>query len=223
MDERFSDRLRRIVDPIWSAQESHPFVRGIGDGTLEIERFAHWVRQDYRFLIDYCRLFALAAARAPDLDTMIRFSELMQATLTTEMDLHRRTAADLGITADALEREVAGPTTRGYADFLLRTAALGDYFELVAALTPCMWGYSELGLSLAKKPRPSNAVYAAWIDTYADPAFVELADWCRTLLDLLARETSPERRQAAEDAFVTSSQYELAFWEAVYRQETWSS
>ncbi len=122
MDERFSDHLRRIVDPIWSAQESHPFVRGIGDGTLEIERFAHWVRQDYRFLIDYCRLFALAAARAPDLDTMTRFSELLHSTLTSEMDLHRRLATDLGITNDQLEQEVASPTTRGYADFLLRTA-----------------------------------------------------------------------------------------------------
>ena len=223
MDERFSDRLRRIVDPLWSAQETHPFVLGIGDGTLETERFAHWVRQDYLFLIDYCRLVALAAARAPDLDTMTWFSGLLQATLTTEMDLHRRTAAELNITNNELEREVASPTTRGYADFLLRTAALGDYFELVAALTPCMWGYSELGQSLARRPRPSHAIYAAWIDTYADPAFAELATWCRSLLDRLAVGASVERRQAAEDAFVTSSRFELAFWEAVYRQETWSS
>ena len=38
----------------------------------------------------------------------------------------------------------------GYTDFLLRTAALGDSGELVAALLPCMWGYSELGQGLAQ-------------------------------------------------------------------------
>ncbi len=223
MDGRFSDRLRRIVDPIWAAQKAHPFVRGIGDGTLETARFAHWVRQDYRFLVDYCRLFGLAAARAPDLDTMIRFSELLHATLTTEMDLHRGLAAELGITNAQLEREEASPTTRGYADFLLRTAALGDYFELVAALTPCMWGYSELGQTLAGKPRSSHAIYAAWVDTYADRAFADLAEWCRSLLDRLALDASAERRQAAEVAFVTSSRYELAFWDAIYREERWTT
>src|SRR5690348_3905614 len=125
--EPFSTRLRRLAEPIWAAQHAHPFVRGIGDGSLPLDAFRHWVRQDYLFLIDYCRLFALAAARAPDLATMTRFAELLGATLGTEMELHRGYAADFGITRDELEREVAGPTTRAYVDFLLRTAALGDY------------------------------------------------------------------------------------------------
>ena len=72
MSERFSDHLRQAADPIWSAQHAHPFIRGIGDGTLEEDRFAYRVRQDYRFLIEYCRLFALAAARSPDLATLTR-------------------------------------------------------------------------------------------------------------------------------------------------------
>src|SRR5512138_1921837 len=67
MTERFSEYLRARVEPIWRAQHEHPFVRGIGDGTLPADRFRHWIRQDYRFLIEYCRLFGLAAARAPDL------------------------------------------------------------------------------------------------------------------------------------------------------------
>ncbi|MFN8532550.1 MAG: thiaminase II, partial [Dehalococcoidia bacterium] len=67
----FSDELRAAADPIWQAQLEHPFVRGIGDGSLPIERFLYWVKQDYRFLIEYCRLFALAAARSPDFPTLI--------------------------------------------------------------------------------------------------------------------------------------------------------
>jgi len=101
--ERFTDRLRRDADPIWSAQHAHPFVRGIGDGTLDIDRFRYWVRQDYRFLIDYCRLFALGAARSPDLPTLIRFAELLRTTSVREMSLHRELAAGLGITEAELE------------------------------------------------------------------------------------------------------------------------
>jgi thiaminase/transcriptional activator TenA len=219
----FSDELRRAADPIWEAQHHHPFVRGIGDGSLEIERFRHWVRQDYVFLIDYCRLFALAAARAPDLATIARFGELLQATATTEMDLHRSYAAEFGITAEELEREVASPSTRGYVDFLLRTASLGDYLELVAALLPCMWGFSEIGQRLARLPRPSDARYAAWVDMYAAPEFAELAEWCRSLLDRLADGTSAEVRGRAEAAFLTSSQHELRFWEASHAMEGWTT
>ena len=62
--------------------------------------------------------------RAPDLATIARFADLLQATARTEMDLHRGYAAQFGITTEALEREPMAPTTRGYTDFLLRVAAL---------------------------------------------------------------------------------------------------
>src|SRR5438093_784867 len=83
---RFTDRLYELAEPIWEAQHAHPFVRGIGEGSLEVEKFRFWVRQDYLFLIDYARLLAMAVAKAPDLPTMRRFADLVQATLGVEMD-----------------------------------------------------------------------------------------------------------------------------------------
>ena len=61
----FAAELRAASADVWDAQHAHPFVRGIGDGTLAEDRFRWYVRQDYRFLIDYGRLLALGAARAP--------------------------------------------------------------------------------------------------------------------------------------------------------------
>ena len=219
--ERFTDRLRRAVEPIWAAQHAHPFVRGIGDGTLALESFAYWVRQDYLFLIEYARLFGLGAARAPDLDTMMRFADLLRTTVRDEMELHRGYAARFGIGPDELEREPMAPTTRGYTDFLLRVAATGDFAELAAALLPCMWGFSEIGRRLAERPRPADSRYAAWVEMYADPEFAALAAWCRDLVDRLAADAGPDARRRMEAAFVTSSRYELAFWDATYNLERW--
>ena len=53
MAERFSQRLRRAAEAVWEAQHQHPFVRGIGDGSLDVDKFAFWVRQDYLFLLEY--------------------------------------------------------------------------------------------------------------------------------------------------------------------------
>jgi thiaminase/transcriptional activator TenA len=137
---RFSEQLRRAAADIWEAQHEHPFVRGIADGTLDPDRFRFYIRQDYLFLIDYGRVLALACARAPRLELMNRSAALTNSTLHTEMEVHRAYAAEWGISRDELAREHVHPATRAYSDFLLRTAALGDFGELVAALLPCTWG-----------------------------------------------------------------------------------
>ncbi len=209
----FSAELRVAAADLWEAQHAHPFVTGIGDGTLPADRFAHWVCQDHLFLVDYARLLALGAARAPDLVTMRRFAELTAGILGEEMELHRALAAELGITQAKLDAEEAAPATAAYTDFLLRTAALGDYAELAAALLPCMWGYSEVGERLAAGGRPGHPQYDAWIDTYAAREFAALAAWCRELVDDLAADAAPALRSRMRRAFVTCSRHELAFWE----------
>jgi len=221
MAERFTERLRRQADRIWDAQFRHPFVRGIGDGTLELERFKFWIRQDYVFLIEYARLLALAAARSPDLETMTRFATLLKETVQTEMNLHRGYAAEFHIDTKELGGESPAPTTRAYTDFLLRVAAIGDFGELAAALLPCMWAFSEIGQRLAVQPRPSDERYAKWIAMYSSHEFAELARWCRDLVDDLA-EGLPERDlQRLEAAFLISSRYELQFWEMAWKMEKW--
>lgn len=221
MSERFSDRLYRLAQPVWEAQHSHPFVQGIGDGSLDIEKFKFWVRQDYLFLIDYARLLALAVARAPDLDSMRRFADLVHSTLNVEMNLHRSYAADFGISTAELEAEEKAPTTRGYTDFLLRVAALDEFSGLIAALLPCMWGFSDLGQRLAQGPGPADERYAKWIEMYSSEEFAELADWCRALVDRVAAGLPEDTLRRMEDAFLTSSRYELLFWQMAWRQERW--
>jgi thiaminase/transcriptional activator TenA len=209
----FSEQLRAAADGIWQAQHDHPVVRGIGDGSLPVERFARYVRQDYLFLIEYARLLALGAARAPDLATMRRFADLAGTILGTEMDLHRAFAAEFGIGRQELECEQPDPETRAYTDFLVRVAAIGDFAELAAALLPCMWGYAEVGQRLAARGRPPDERYARWIELYASEDFGALATWCRDLVDRLADGAGERGRERMRRAFLTCSRYELEFWD----------
>ena len=221
MSERFTNRLRREAAAIWEAQHQHPFVRGIGDGKLDLEKFKFWLRQDYVFLIEYARLLALAAARSPDLETMTRFAGLLEETLETEMSLHRAYADEFGISRQDLEREQPAPITRAYTDFLVRVAATGDFAELAAALLPCMWSFSEIGQRLAKQPPPADTRYAQWIAMYSSKEFAELAGWCRDLLDKLATGLPERELKKLEEAFLTSSRYEWQFWEMAWKMERW--
>ena len=73
-----TERLHHAAAPIWQQTLKHPFVTRLGDGTLALENFQFYMCQDYIFLIEYSRLLALATARAPDLDTMERFADLLE-------------------------------------------------------------------------------------------------------------------------------------------------
>jgi thiaminase (transcriptional activator TenA) len=160
-------------------------------------------------------VLALACARAPRLDLMERFAELTQATLTNEMDLHRAYALEWGVKPDELARESPTATTRSYSDFLIRTASIGDYDELLASLLPCMWGYSELGKTLERRNRNDHP-FRAWIETYSSDEFAELARWCREALDTLADAADLDRLR---EPFLVSSRFELAFWDMAWRLE----
>ena len=144
----FIEDVSEDADQYWSAIRNHPMVVRLGNGTLDEDRFRRWVRQDYRYLIEYSRVLAYGAGRAPDMERLSTFAELLDMTVNTEMDLHREYASQFGISEAELERTEASPTTRAYTDFLVRTAATGPFADLTVALLPCEWGFNEVARRL---------------------------------------------------------------------------
>lgn len=218
----FADALKTKAAPVWEKIFHHPFVVGIGDGSLPVEKFRFYIGQDYVFLIEYSRVLALAVAKGPHLDTMGRFARLLDATLNTEMALHRSYAAQFGLSEEELAHTAAAPTTHAYTRYLLEVAYAGTLEDIVAALVPCQWGYWEIGRRLARQGEPSGQpLYAQWIRTYASEDFGALAQWLCSLLDKLAEGAKPSALARMEEYFLTSSRYEYLFWEMAYRQEQW--
>ena len=217
----FTSSCEPQIEPIWRAIEHHPMVTGIGEGSLDPEPFMYWVKQDYVYLIEYSRVFAYGAARAPTLDNMGTFATLLSETLHTEMDLHRSYAAEFGISTATLKATEPSPTTQAYTDFLVRTAALEPVGQLIAVLLPCMWGFNEIGKRLDEKGKPDHPQYAAWIDMYASEEFSELTDWCMGLMDQIAARSTASQRNEFQEKMITSAQYEYLFWDAAWREESW--
>jgi len=217
----FTNDLYAAARPLWDAQLAHPFVKGIGDGSLPVERFARWVRQDYLYLKDYARVFAWAAAKADRLDSMGWYANVLHLTLDTEMGLHRAYAERFGISTEALEAERIWPTTRAYTNFLIRTAADGDMADLVAALLPCTWGYVHIAEQLARAKPPADQRYADWIAQYASAEFVQAAEWLQAELNRLTEGAGGEKRARLTQTFLLCSRYELMFWEMCWNGEQW--
>ena len=95
-----TERLLKDTESIWAEYHQHPFVQGIADGTLDKEKFKYYMIQDYLYLLDYTKVFAIGVAKAKDMEFMKRFANSTHAILDGEMDIHRSYMARLGITPE---------------------------------------------------------------------------------------------------------------------------
>ncbi len=218
---QFTDELRQSAAPIWEADLRHPFVRGIADGTLPPDKFKFYLIQDYLFLLDYSRVFAYGVIKAPDEATMALFSQLLNETLNTEMDLHRGYCEKFGISAAEMEQAPVAPTTHAYTRHVLNVAQSGTLAELIAGVLPCQWGYAEIGTTLAEQGGSPEPLYQEWIEMYASDEFLALGKWLRSLLNELTAESSSAEKERLKRHFLFSSRYEYLFWEMAWTQEAW--
>jgi len=214
----FSEELRaRFADEWRRAHEEHPFVLAMGDGSLSLERFRFYMRQDYVYLIDYCRVLAIASAKSPDLESMGRWARLLDETLNSEMTLHRGFCADFGITEQELAETQPAAATTAYTGYLLETAERGGIEEIAASILPCQWGYGEIGRSLAADlTAPPDSFHARWVAGYNAPEYHEVTDWVRGFADALGAAAGPDTRERMADAFRVGIVHELAFWDAAW-------
>jgi thiaminase/transcriptional activator TenA len=218
---KFTDELRQHAAPIWEADLKHPFVRGIADGSLPTEKFKFYLIQDYLFLLDYSRVFAHGVVKAPDEATMALFSQLLNETLNTEMDLHRGYCEKFGISAAEMETAPMAPTTHAYTRHILHVAQIGTLADVIAGVLPCQWGYAEIGTTLAEQGGSPEPLYQEWIDMYASPEFLALGERLRNLLNEITSESSPTEKERLQKHFLFSSRYEYLFWEMAWTEQAW--
>jgi thiaminase/transcriptional activator TenA len=192
-----------------AACREHRFVRGLAEGSLDAGVFARYVAQDAFYLEAFFRAYALAAARCEGRhEAAVVFHRLMGGVLD-ELAMHQGHAERLGIELAGVEPD---PSTTAYVDFLMETAWGGDLGATVAAMTPCMRLYAELGRELAGG-RGEGHPYGEWIDTYASEEMQALAAELEALLDELAEDSEVVRA-----VYRQALQLELAFFDTPFEE-----
>jgi hydroxymethylpyrimidine/phosphomethylpyrimidine kinase len=164
-----ADRSWQCDRDLADACLSHPFVRGLADGSLPPWRYRDYVAQDAFFLRAFAGAYQLAGARCADAEGRALYARLAQG-VEDELQLHRRQAERLGI---ELQRVRATDATLAYTEFLTATAATRPEPCAAAAMLPCLRLYAWLGQQLLPALSPASP-YADWVRTYADAGFDQL-------------------------------------------------
>ncbi|WP_449408574.1 bifunctional hydroxymethylpyrimidine kinase/phosphomethylpyrimidine kinase [Microbacterium maritypicum] len=196
-----------------------PFIRGLAAGTLDREPFLHYLQQDALYLREYARVLAEASRLAPTSAEQAFWADSARGAIVGELDLHASWLAPERNGDDEIFAAEPAPATTAYLDHLRSVAFGGDYAELVAAVLPCFWLYSDLGRRLHAGELGIEALdpehpYASWLSTYADPAFEAATEQAVAYATAAARAADAAGRARMLRAFEASSAHELAFFAA---------
>lgn len=200
----------------WEAYIAHDFVRGLGRGDLPRAAFRHYLIQDYLFLIQFARAYALAAFKAETLDDMRAAAETLRGLTDTEMKLHVRTCAAWGLTEADMAATPEDLPTVAYTRFVIDAGLKGDLLDLLVALSPCVVGYGEIGHRLKTEAAglPVGDPYRDWIEAYAGDEYAGIVRVASDQIDRVWRQRGGEARlPALTGLFAAATRLEAAFWQ----------
>ena len=227
-------RMIDATEEIWENCHRHPFVQGIADGSLDHDKFCFYMLQDYVYLFDYARVFAIGVAKAKDPEVMRIFANYVQQIMSGEMDIHSGYMKRLGISPEDAERTVPSLDNLSYTSYMIRIGYDDGAAEVAAAILSCALSYEAIAERMvAEHPgtpaRPDAAAqpgaadhhfYGEWVQGYASPGYhaanLELID----LTERLAEGLDEARLQHLIDVFVNCSRYELLFWDMAWEMRS---
>jgi thiaminase/transcriptional activator TenA len=216
----FAKTLKERAKSLWEDCYTHPLVQQIGSGELEKDTFMFYLKQDYKYLLEYAKIFALGALRASDEQTIKNFTASQKAVLE-EMDLHRSYMTKHGISP--AEADAARPSlfNRAYTANMMAIGYTEGIVELMAALLPCPWSYYDFACRLREDftQNLERNYYKSWIETYACNAFYDSFSWFFPAIDSLCEgKTEPELEKIAA-VFKSSVEFEYLFWDMAYKRQ----
>ncbi|WP_422376279.1 thiaminase II [Roseibium sp.] len=208
-------RLKADAAPQWADYTCHDFVEQLGNASLPLESFKHYLVQDYLFLIQFARAYALGVYKSQSVADMRQSLEGVKAILDVELDLHLELCGTWGMDRSAIETAPEDTPTMAYTRFVLDAGMAGDLLDLQAALAPCVIGYAEIGARLAGEGKDGDTnPYQRWIREYAGDAYQGLAKDFIAWMDATADQVLTEQRYPRVlSLFEKACRLESDFWQ----------
>ncbi|WP_375462342.1 TenA family protein [uncultured Methylobacterium sp.] len=219
--DAFSQAAWAANASLYETIRTMPFNADLAAGTLRRSRFKHYIVQDAHYLIGFGRALSLAAAKAPEPEGIVLFSQAAQEAIVVERALHGGFFRDYGIAPETFAATPLSPACDHYVSYLVATAHAEPYEVLLGALLPCFWIYAEIGRDIHARAAGDNP-YRAWIDTYAGADFADAVARMIAATDAAAREASPTLRARMHRTFTHATRLEWMFWDGAYREAGWA-
>ncbi|CAG8425233.1 unnamed protein product [Penicillium salamii] len=205
---------RPDVQRVWQDFTHHDFVKGMGRGTLPLQRFKAYLVQDYLYLVQFARSNALASYKAKTMDSIAASAQIVLH-IQREMALHIEYCTSFGLSKQEMEDTPETIACTAYSRYILDVGQSEDWLALQMALAPCLIGYGAIAKRLhadAGTLRQGNQ-YWKWIENYVADDYTEAVQLGSALLEKHMQLVSPSRMDELIKIFVRATELEIRFWD----------
>ena len=215
-----TERLLAASRTIWEGYLTHPFVQGIADGSLAVDKFRFYLLQDYLYLFDYAKVFAQGVVKSREPEVMRTFAAYVESILGGEMNVHRGYMKRLGITEEQAETVKPSLSNLSYTAYMRAVAAEEGPAEIMAAVLSCALSYEYIAKWIvANYPdAEKHAFYGEWVQSYASEGYAAENVRLTDLMEHLTAGYSEHQLQRLTDIFVDCSRYEAMFWDMAWNE-----
>ena len=215
---KWSETTWERIKPIYSEILNMPFITKLTDGSLPMEQFQYYIRQDSAYLENFGRALSLIAARAHEVEDILSFSRFAEGAIVVENALHESFFNEYNIEKNTQ----ISPVTHHYTHYLKSTAALDQVEIAMAAVLPCFWIYKAVGDVIYNNQNNLENPYKKWIETYSGEEFGILVEQAITICDRVAATCTTVQRERMHEAFYTATKLEFMFSDSASNLRKWS-
>ncbi|RKO69784.1 thiaminase II [Sphingobacterium puteale] len=216
---KWSDKAWDAIRPIYADILAMPFISELSNGSLPLDKFQFYMRQDAFYLEEFGRVLAFIGAKSADNQQALDYFEFGRNALIVEKALHENYFKEFGL--DPEDGNKIEPVCHHYVHFLKSVAAFEPIEVAMAATLPCFWIYKEVGDHIVSIASGNQNPYSKWIDTYSGEDFAEGVKKAKNYVDQISEQSSATNREKMRQVFITASRLEYHFWQAAYEKRMW--
>ncbi len=215
---KFTDRLFTENEELWSTYLEHPFILGMQDGSLDIEAFRYYMLQDYLYLKEYAKVFAIGISKTSNVQDVLQLSESMSAIAWEVDSVHKKYMERIGITEEMVENVEPSMSNLGYTSYMIARAHESDVVNACMAVLSCSWSYGYIGKEIMKRTPNlvDDNIYGEWIKVYGSDEYDDANQKLMDMVDRLCDGLNEDRLSELSEIFKNCSLFEMRFWDMAY-------
>ena len=175
--------------------------------------------QDYLYLKEYAKVFAIGVAKAKSLETANLFAKYIEV-MNGELDVHHGYMGKFKVSQEEIDQMKPSLDNLSYTSYMLRVAYEEGEAEILAAILSCAYSYEVIAKRIVENnPNSVNdEFYGDWVKGYASKEYASGNIILIETMNELAKDYTQTQMQHLVDIFVACSRYELAFWQMAWDQ-----
>lgn len=216
-----------LLPMIWKTVEiientSH--MQDILYSRMPMEKFKFQIKQNYKYLMEYTKCFAVGLSKCHGFDEMYDWYKILSNTMEGTVIFNRDYwAKQIGLSVEEMEKTTMAEGKRSYTSFELARAFEGDLAAALMAVFPCNILYLHIGRDLLPKcTLPEGNLFRNWIEFYTKPEYVKKCENEIRMINKYSAGRSDDELKRLLEIFAVGCNYEILQWQNMYyNMETW--